>query len=526
MEQRQQVPLKIVGGNQFGRYPKISVEETFNMLISDDSLVVTGGYSAVLSLVDGAKGRAIYSSSRGGFMIAVVGGNVFRIDPNLSYFSLGTIATTSGDVFIAENNGGQIAITDNYTIYVYDYGTAPLSPVTALSLTFYPGYISFQNNRLIVAATDKATGNSSWRLSALNNATSWPSANANIGLLQSKPDKVQAAVPFPGRGNLLFLFGKTVAESWTDVGAALFPYQRSSNFTVDFGCLSPATIAELDTYIVWLGGNEQSGAVIMYSTGGSTQKISTDGIDFKLATLTAPQDSFGFLYRQDGHVIYQVCFYTDNLSYIYDFNTQKFFTVTDENLNYHIARQVVFFNNKYYFVSTRDANLYEFGTQFTNYAYASDNVHEIPRIRNTPPLRLATQEYMIAANAGFTIENGQFNQIETITYDPIGLEIILTTENSVWITTEDSVVLVTDQDNDPSDDVTYTLVNMAIDLKTSYDGGENFGTAQRYELNPTGDRKSRLIWYGLGLANDLTMQFQFWGLGRFVAFDGIIEVYK
>jgi hypothetical protein len=139
---------------------------------------------------------------------------------------------------------------------------------------------------------------------------------------------------------------------------------------------------------------------------------------------------------------------------------------------------------------------------------------------------LATQEYLIAANTGFTIENGQFNQIQTITYDPKGLELILTTEDSVWITTEDSVVLVTDQDNDTSDDVTYTIVNMAIDLKTSYDGGENFGTAQRYELNPTGDRKSRLIWYGLGLANDLTMQFQFWGLGRFVAFDGIIEVYK
>lgn len=525
-----EMPLKIVGSNVFGRYPKISIEETFNMLISDDGLAPTAGYKNMKALVTGSKGRMVYASARDDIMVAVIGGGVYRIDSSISTVFLGTISTTTGNVYMAENNHNQIAITDGVDMYVYNYKTAPTGPLVLIpSLGFAPGYISFQNQRFIVAATDSTTGATSWRLSVLTpiiDATSWPNDAQHVGALQTKPDKVQAAVPFPGRGNILFLFGETVAEQWTDVGGALFPYQRSSNFNVDFGCLNPATIASLDTFVVWLSGNEQSGATIMYSTGGQAQKISNDGIDFKLSTLTAPQDAFGFLFQQDGHVIYQLTFYTDNLTYIFDFNTQKFFTVTDENLNYHIARQVVFFKNKYWFVSANDGNLYQFGTQYTNYEYASDDIKEIPRIRTCPPFRIQNQTYFIVRSLGFTIENGQYNSYTTVSYDPAGNELILSTESGLEITTESGLLLAAEQDNNPADNVTYTISNMAIDLKVSIDGGVNFGTSYRIDLNAPGKRRSRLVWYRIGEANDMTPQFQFWGFGRFIAFDGVAEVYQ
>ena len=100
--------------------------------------------------------------------------------------------------------------------------------------------------------------------------------------------------------------------------------------------------------IVWLGVNEQSGPVIMYANGSTTKGISTDGIDYVLSNLTNPENCTGFLFRQDGHIIYQFSFLDDNISYAYDFNTGLFFNISDENLNYHIARQVVFFKNDYY----------------------------------------------------------------------------------------------------------------------------------------------------------------------------------
>ncbi len=347
---KQQIPLKIVGGTHFGRYPKISVEQTFNMIVSDNALVDYAGYAAIAQFTQTTKGRGLHASTIGNFMLSVIGGQVYRINSDLVPFFIpgGNLDTTQGDVYIAENNNSEIAITDGVHIYVYNYfdGTFKTSGIDfffTYTFTFRPGYITFQNSRFIVAAL----GTNNWVLSELNNGTTWPSDPSHIGLLQTKPDNVQAAIPFPGRGNLLFLMGSTVTESWTDTGAALFPYQRSSSFNVDYGCINPSTIAWQDNYIAWLGASEESGVVLLYTTGGETKQISTDGIDFQLSQLSHPEDCTGFMIKIDGHLMYHFTFNSDNLSYIYDFNTKTFFTVTDENLNYFIARQVVFFDNDY-----------------------------------------------------------------------------------------------------------------------------------------------------------------------------------
>ncbi len=524
-QQVQTADVKIVGGNKFGRYPKISVEQTFNFIVSDDALVPYAGYKRVIEQDPTEPGRGIYSSSVGNIMVAVWGAQVFAIDLLLSATFVGTLATSAGDVFISENNNQEIAITDGVNLYVYNYGTGTFktSGVDFMVGTFVisaPGYISFQNGRLIVVNL----GTQNWYLSGLNNALVWfPTAGAYVSSLQTKPDTVQAAVPTPGGGNNLLLLGHTVAEQWQDVGNALFPYQRSSTSNVDFGCLNASTIAALDTFVVWLSGNEQSGPVLMVYSGNQTQRISTDGIDYKLSNLSNPTNCTGFLFRQDGHLIYQFTFPDDNLSYIYDFNTQLFCTVTDENLNYHIARDVVFFNNNYYLVSLKGGNLYEFDTQFTDFEYASDDIRPIPRFRVTEPFRLPDQRMFIIKSLGFTIENGQPNLITSYPYtDQVGD--LIDTESSIDIVTEGGTLLATEGDLTTTN--TYTLTSEAVDLSISRDGGESFGSSWRLPMNPVGKRKSRFIWQRLGQANDVTFQFRFTGFGRFVVFNGQLEWYK
>lgn len=494
-QELQDVPLKLVGGNHFGRFSKISAEQTWNFIVSDNALVPYAGYKNILTQSPAAQGRGLYASSRGNIMLAVWGSNVYTINAAVNAASFrGTLATPSGDVFIAENNNGEIAITDGVHIYVYNWSTDVFSVSTTgavgagqfavpTALT-NPGYIAFQNGRLIVANNNSTN----WYLSAPNNARSWPSTANSVGALQSKPDTVQAAVPTPGGGNNLYLFGHNVIEQWQDVGAALFPYQRASTFNVDFGTVNASSIASMDRFVVWISSNENSGATLMVIEGNSANQISTDGINYDLANLTNPSNCTGFLFRQDGHVIYQFTFPDDNLSFAYDFNTKEFFTVTDENLNYHIARQVVFFNNDYYFVSFRGGNLYDFGTEFTNFNYGDGIIHEIPRLRVTPPLRLPSQAMFIIKEVGFTIENGQPN-----TY---------TTSNGQVSASE------------------------AVDLSISRDGGESFGNSWRKEMNPTGKRQNRFRWQQCGQANDTTYQFRFSGFGRFVAFDGVVSVYQ
>lgn len=524
----QQAPLKIVGGTHFGRYDKISVEQTWNMIISDSALVPYAGYKNVKTLNPAFTGRGLYASYRSNKMYAVIGTKFYQISTSLTAIEYGTLATSSGDVYMSENNNGEIAITDNQFIYVFNYNASPptfkSSALGEISWPYPanpPGYISFQNGRFIVAAI----GSTNWVLSGFNNGTSYTSNAASVGSIQTKPDYIQAAVPMPGAGNNILVFGRNVAELWQDVGGAKFPYQRASTFDVDYGCINPASIASLNNYIVWIAVNEQSGPVVMYAIGNQIKSISTDGIDFKLGNLSDPSNCTGFLFQQDGHLLYQFTFVTDNLSYAYDFNTNEFFNISDPELNYHIARQVVYFNNTYYFVSLSGGNIYEFDTIYPDAEYYPDDIQEIPRIRITPPFRLPTQRYFIIKSVGFTLEQGQPNILAdrsaiVTTGDSI------TTEDGIIITTEDGTILTTQTGGLPTEIATWVSSEASVFLSTSRDGGYTFGTSWEHPMNRTGHRKSRFLWQRIGQANDFTAQFRFVGMIRFVVFDGVIEWYQ
>jgi hypothetical protein len=537
----QEAPLKIVGGCNFGRYNKISDEQTWNFIVSDGFLVPYAGYSVASIISPSAVGRGLYTSLRGNLMIAVIGAVVYKITLNTVTNQLQSVAivngilpTLDGDVYISENNNAQICITDNSYVYVYNWSTNIFYSSQVGAVNYFPfqypnpGYVSFQNGRLIIACNETQY----WLLSALNDALSWPAnpptvADASqVGIISSKPTHIVAAIPVPGGGNNLFVMGENTAESWQDIGYTLFPYQRNQSFNADYGCLNARSIASLDNMIVWIGVNEQTGPVLMVAVGNTIKKISTDGINYKLANLTNPGDCTGFLFQQDGHIIYQFTFPSDNISFAYDFNTNLFFYVTDENLNYHIAREVVFFNNKYYFVSLNGGSVYEFGTQYTYASYALNNaeIYQIPRVRITPPLRLPNQRYFVAKSLGFTLENGLINEqlIQSIIYNQNNLA----TETFVVITTEAGNPIAAEAPATTITTVTNTTYSEAVDLSISRDGGVAFGASWRKNMNPTGYRKSRFIYQRLGIVNDASFQLRFNGFGRFVATDGVVEIYQ
>lgn len=530
----QEVPLPIVGGTKFGRYSKISSEATWNFIISDNWLVPYAGYKNVLTIDPAEPGRGIYSSSTGDFMITVIGRGVYKIvvdiSGNLVATGIGSLSTGSGDVYIAENNNGEICITDNVYVYVYNYlvGSTPellsSNPSTLNNFSFpfdSPGYISFQNGRLIIACSSTTN----WVLSGFNAATSWSTSANSVGSFQIKPDTCQACVPMPGGGNNLLVFGRNATEMWQDVQSqSLFPYQRMSTFNIDFGTINPASIAHLKNYVVWLSVNEASGPVLMVSYGGVPEAISTDGIDFQMGNLTDPENCTGFLYQQDGHTLYQFTFPTDNVSYAYDLDTKMFFNVSDEDLNYHIAREIVYFNNTYYFVSLNGGNIYDFNTIYPFAQYSDTDIRVIPRIRICPPLRMPDQRMYIAKSLSFTIENGQPNTFITTTIPGPEDGILIATESGKDITTEDGTFIATEADF--ATPTVYVQAINQVNLAVSRDGGETFGSFWTQDMNRTGNFKSRFIYQRLGQANDMTYQLRFNGLSRFVVMSGIVEIYK
>lgn len=477
------LPLQIVGSTKFGQHDFMSSEECFNMVITDKYFSNFAGYKRIVEINPNGAGRGLYSSNKLNIMLGVIDNNVYTFDTNLSPTLVGNTTSSFGDVFISENNNvnGQIVFTDSQNLYIYDHTTndvtTRLGGIAVGSLGFTPGFLTYQNGRII--SPDLASNQ--WRLSKPNAAkeyADWPASNRFVGALQTKPDFAVATIRFPGLGNLLYVFGETIAEPWQDVGAQNFPYQRSQSSNVDYGCLNPATIAELENIVCWLGINEKSGPVIMYSNGRTVDHLSTDGIDYKLGNLVAPQDSYGFMFRQYGHTFYVITFVTDNLTYCYDFNQKCFYTLSDESLNYFIAKRIAFFNGEYYFVSINDGNLYQMGGQFNNYDYGDGDVREIPRIRICPEIKLPDQSYFISGYMGFNMESGLTDSVQR------------------------------------------------VDLSLSKDHGINYGSTQSITLPRLGKRTNRLMYWNQGMANSLVPQFRFYGFDRFSGNDGIVGIFQ
>ena len=472
--QEHQIPISVVGSTIFGRYPKISVEQTYNMIISDDWIVPSAGYAQVIQISDTGSGRGIYHSSKLNSLIVVVDNNVYVIGTKMQKNRIGSLDTYTGDVFIAENDNNQIAICDLQDIYIYN---SSANTFTKAVIDFYPGFLAFQDGYFVSPDLSK----SQWRLSALNDGTSWPSTPNCIGTFQTKADNPMVAISVPGRGGNLFIMGSFVTELWNDVGAALFPYQRATGFNIDYGCLNATTIAAGDNFVIWLGVNEKSGPVIMYSTGGGAQQISTDGINFRLSQLVKPSSAYGYIFKQDGHLMYNITFYdpADNFTLTYDFNTEKFFSLCDENMDHHIVKRVAAFNNSYYFVSFIDGNLYELNSKYTNYSRVIDGQtvsYEIPRLRVTASTRSPDNEQFIATKLSLLLEQGAGSNIAD------------------------------------------------VKIALSRDGGVVFGNYVSMTLNRLANRMNKFFAWSLGSANELVIQFRFYSDDRFVVSNALLTV--
>lgn len=651
----QTLPIDIIGPSNFGRYPKINIEKTWNMFLStsgkDKFLVPYPGYKVGIpraQLGNSNTARALFASTKLDKIVGVFGNTAYLITVDYdqtrnrikSYLvtEIGRLNSDSGIVYVAENNKPQILFSDQVNLYIYDpsyngsqyvftdptpntftvtstakfqvgdqitvtAGVGGILPtglsastsyyISALSFTsttfqvcstyfaavngdavvtfsggtnpfyiverqsfsvvktdFKPLNIIFHDTYFIVAANNDisqgGTLNNTWRLSLQNDGTQFPSDAQHVGLIETKPGQTLAVARIPSGGNLIFVMGNNVVEPWFNEGAQIFPYQRNDQYNSDYGCVSAATVCSMDEIVVWLGKNEKSGPIILVSTGTIPKKITTDGLDFLFSQLNNPADSIAFLYRQDGHLIYHINFYTDNQSFFYDFNTESFYNASNHNLGCYDMSQVVFYRNQYYSISPTKGELFIFDTVFYTYddvlPDGTIQTVEIPRIRTSQHIRLPSQDYFIMNDVGFTIETGETDYLTQNTgpiyltsvdnkfLTTIGSTIYLTTMDGKELTTVDNKQLIATQANDA--DPAYLVATQdniiqktpMVELSISYDGGVSFGTSIPYELFPIGKRINKLQWWQLGMANDAVMKFTFWNIGRVVCTDGELHI--
>lgn len=536
----QQIPVRIVGSSVYGAYPTVSSERTYNMYITSSGdgeeqwLVNFPGYRGILNLIDGgAEGRGGFHSVRGNFILAVVGSEVFRINRfDEVATQIGTIGTTTGEVFFDENLSSQICFVDGQVAYIYNYALAPaaISPAVYNSVPvdtqFTPNYVTYHNTYFIFGNALTTNFGSQWVIFQTGSDNTLPNAYdlnwVQTLALQTKPDFAKAVLRIPGHGNNIIVFGSTVAEIWNDVGGRLV-YQRNSSVNIDYGAASVATIAANDEIVAWLGINEKSSPALMAMRGGGATRISTDGLDKLLETVQFPQDSTAVLYRQSGHLFYILSFFNpvDNFSIVYDFSSNKIYDVTDWDFSYYPARQMVYFNNKNYFISRKDGAFYEISIDIPTMEILADSgssiykIYDMPcvRITNTHRISNRPEKYKVKMFT-FVIESGTTPDA----YDtPTCFGYLLTEDTEEIIITEDGLPILAEGG--------YCIINKPrVDLTISKNGGNTYSNVVSYELKKTGDYKNQPRFNNLGYAQQITYQMRFWGKGRKVVKNGTMEI--
>lgn len=475
LSQTKTIPLSIVGGTNFSRYPKMSTAETINMMVTGDektrALVPYAGYTQVISFPAGEP-RETYGSTRIEESVTVIGANVYLVDNDLGYRLIGQLDSFEGPVYISENQNSQIGIVDGLALYVYNYLFNTFTRIDIPGII--PSYIDFLDTYTIITDTNRGI----FILSAPNDMTSYSALDE--ATIQTEADQLQAVVRLD---RTLFVMGKKATELWNDqpnqslqgLGTVSFPFKRNNTFSIDYGCLSQQTIASAFQMLVWLGFNTNSGPTIVYTTGGKPKELSTEGLDYLLRNLVAPEQSSAFLYKDNGHIMYQITFYNpeDDLTIVYDFNSELWYYATDPKMSHYIAKRVVSFNNNFYFINydTNNPGLFEMSVNILTY-----NGETIQRVRITDPIRFNDKKFM-TNRVEIQMEQGQSSDYRR------------------------------------------------IDLAASFDGGESFQYgSQPFVCQELGHRIGQVRWWKLGLGNDLTLKFQFWSQGRFVVISGEMDI--
>lgn len=398
--------------------------------------------------------------------------------------------------------------------------------------SFLPTQITFHDTYFLASANEDSNytpvAYNTWRLSDQNNGFIWANDAASIGLLETKADETQAVIRFPSGGNLILVFGKNVSEAWYDRGGQLFPYQRNNQFNIDYGCTNSKSIATLDTIAVWIGWNEKSGPQLMYSDGTTPKPILTDGVDFALSQLENPEDCGAWLFRQDGHLIYHVNFYSDNYSLFYDFKTQRFYNATDHNMNYFHISDVSFYKNQYFGISKNDGNFYIVDTEIPYYETVDKagnvNQYVAPRIRSCANTRLPSNDLFIANDISVTMQSGETSYRYQTVIASDGLPYTLVTEGGDTLVTESGDTLITNQLEPDTETYTKYEILPAAYLSVSRNGGNTYSSESKKILRHIGLRQNKLQWWGLGASNDFQCKFRFESFGPVLVLNAALTV--
>lgn len=239
-------------------------------------------------------------------------------------------------------------------------------------------------------------------------------------------------------------FGSLSVEIWEDTGASGFPFERAINGFVELGCLNGRTVAKLDNSVFWLA----SDFTIRRLDGVTPVRVSTHAVEQFLSGITT-STALAFTYAQEGHLFYVLTCTQGTWSY--DATTGSWHERGTYGLNYW--------------------KWWHHATAFDMQLVGDSTSNAIGYL---DPLTYT--------------ENGLTQRMEWV-YQPIYAQQQRAFHDSLEFVLEAGVSLTSGQGSDAE-----------VMLDMSDDGGSTWLSLPNKKLGQIGQRRKRVIWHGLGSA--------------------------
>lgn len=277
------------------------------------ALYGTPGTRPLVTLDDGPV-RALHPPTDGGQLVVVSGTSVYRVDVGLSKATtvtkIGSVDPGAMPVAVTDN-GTQAVIVTGDSGYIVDLAANTVTPIADDGF-----YGATSADILITFAIFNRPGTNQFYISGSNDMTfdalDFASAESNaepiVRLLVNHADIV--------------IFKKTVTEIWRASGNVDFPFARDTNAAIEQGCAAPWSAVSMDNSVFWIGAAAEGGGIVWRLDGYTPRRVSTDAVEYAIASYGDISDAMGYAYQQEGHTFYMLTFPSAGATWCYDAGTQ------------------------------------------------------------------------------------------------------------------------------------------------------------------------------------------------------------
>lgn len=329
--------LNLSGGSYDARAVSVAAQRCLNLygepVPQDDGEPVRFAYYPTPGLIKAAQasgeGRCAYQTTQGD-AIFVVGATVVLLGASGALQTLGTLSSASGPVKISDN-GTTLFIVDGSAGGGW-YCSMPSKPQNG-------GYGALtQINDLAFYGSPTICMLDTFFLFVNPNTTNWYTSPAQFSDERTTPfDTLYVASDTTSLGTIIgigvlgqyiWLFGRNQVEFWYNAGAPDFPFARVQGVTVEVGCISPYSIANVPTTantpngaMMWLGRDRSGYARVYLGQQTSAVPVSTFPVDGALQAMGDLSGAVASVYQQDGHVFYVLTIPGQSSSWAFDVST-------------------------------------------------------------------------------------------------------------------------------------------------------------------------------------------------------------